>query len=157
MASVNKVMILGNLGKDPEVRYTSDERAIANISVATTSKYKDKAGELKEDTEWHRVVFFNRLAEVVRDYLKKGQPVFVEGKLQTRKWQDQSGQDRYTTEIVAENMQMLSSKGDITTNFESSTSEKNSSGSMLSPQKEKIKSENVSAKGFEDLDDDIPF
>lgn len=153
MASVNKVIILGNLGKDPEVRYTSDERAIANISIATSSKYKDKSGELKEDTEWHRVVFFNRLAEVVRDYLKKGQSVYVEGKLQTRKWQDQNGQDRYTTEIVADNMQMLGTKSDpsnnqkITLNNEMTKSKNNDSS----------KSNQTSAKGFEDLDDDIPF
>ena len=153
MASVNKVIILGNLGKDPEVRYTSDERAIANISIATSSKYKDKSGEFKEDTEWHRIVFFNRLAEVVRDYLKKGQSVYVEGKLQTRKWQDQSGQDRYTTEIVAENMQMLGAKSD------SSNNQKITLGNEISKSKnnDSSKSNQTSAKGFEDLDDDIPF
>ncbi|MGA1382234.1 MAG: single-stranded DNA-binding protein, partial [Burkholderiaceae bacterium] len=107
MASVNKVILLGNLGRDPEVRYSADGAAIANVSIATTSRYKDKSGEMKEDTEWHRVVFFGRLAEVVNEYLKKGRPVYVEGRLRTRKWQDQGGQDRYTTEIVADQMQLL--------------------------------------------------
>ena len=92
MASVNKVIILGNLGRDPEIRYTSDERAIANLSLATSSRYKDKgSGELKEQTEWHKIVLYNRLAEIAREYLKKGQSVYVEGRLQTRKWQDQNG------------------------------------------------------------------
>ena len=111
MASVNRVIVLGNLGRDPEIRYTSDERAIANLSLATSSRYKDKSsGELKEQTEWHKIVLYNRLAEVAREYLKKGQSVYVEGRLQTRKWQDQNGQDRYTTEIVGDNMQMLGSR-----------------------------------------------
>ncbi len=151
MASVNKVIILGNLGKDPEVRYTSDERAIANISIATSSRYKDRSGEFKEDTEWHRVVFFNRLAEVVRDYLKKGQSVYVEGKLQTRKWQDQNGQDKYTTEIVADNMQMLGAKGDSVNN------QKITLDKDTEKVKNSAKSNQTSAKGFEDMDDDIPF
>ena len=105
---VNKVILVGNLGNDPDVKYTADGRAIANISIATTESWKDKnTGEQNDKTEWHRVVFFNRLAEIVSEYLKKGSQVYVEGKLQTRKWQDQSGQDRYTTEIVANEMQML--------------------------------------------------
>ena len=151
MASVNKVIILGNLGKDPEVRYTSDERAIANISIATSSRYKDRSGEFKENTEWHRVIFFNRLAEVVRDYLKKGQSVYVEGKLQTRKWQDQNGQDKYTTEIVADNMQMLGAKGDSVNN------RKITLDKDTEKVKNSAKSNQTSAKGFEDMDDDIPF
>ena len=151
MASVNKVIILGNLGNDPEVRYTSDERAIANISIATSSRYKDRSGEFKEDTEWHRVVFFNKLAEVVRDYLKKGQSVYVEGKLQTRKWQDQNGQDKYTTEIVADNMQMLGAKGDSVNN------QKITLDKDTEKVKNSAKSNQTSAKGFEDMDDDIPF
>ena len=110
---VNKVILVGNLGNDPDVKYTADGRAIANISIATTESWKDKnTGEQNDKTEWHRVVFFNRLAEIVSEYLKKGSQVYVEGKLQTRKWQDQSGQDRYTTEIVANEMQMLDSRGD---------------------------------------------
>lgn len=113
MASVNKVIILGNLGKDPEMRYSPDGAAIANITVATTQTWKDKAtGDKKEETEWHRVVFFGRLAEVVGDYLKKGSPCYVEGRLRTRKWTDKEGNDRYTTEIVADSMQLLGSKRD---------------------------------------------
>ncbi|HIJ34892.1 MAG TPA: single-stranded DNA-binding protein, partial [Gammaproteobacteria bacterium] len=105
---VNKVILVGNLGNDPDVKYTADGRAIANISLATTDSWKDKnTGEQQDRTEWHRVVFFNRLAEIVSEYLKKGAQVYVEGRLQTSKWQDQSGADRYTTEIVASEMQML--------------------------------------------------
>ena len=111
MASINKVIIVGNLGKDPEVRYTTDNSAIANVSIATTDRYKDKAtGEQKEITEWHRVVFFNRLAEIAGEYLKKGSQVYIEGRLRTRKWTDQSGVDKYTTEIIADQMQMLGSR-----------------------------------------------
>ncbi|MBT7306795.1 MAG: single-stranded DNA-binding protein [Gammaproteobacteria bacterium] len=105
---VNKVILVGNLGNDPDVRYSADGRAIANVSLATTYSWKDKnSGEQQDRTEWHRVVFFDRLAEIVSEYLKKGAQVYVEGRLQTRKWQDQSGTDRYTTEIVASEMQML--------------------------------------------------
>src|ERR1700745_87288 len=112
MASVNKVIIVGNLGRDPETRYNTDGGAITNVSIATTNTWKDKpSGEKQERTEWHRVVFFNRLAEIAGEYLKKGSQVYVEGALRTRKWQDQSGQDRYTTEIVANEMQMLDSRG----------------------------------------------
>ncbi len=109
MASVNKVIIVGNLGRDPEVRYSPDGAAICNVSIATTSTWKDKnSGERREDTEWHRVVFYNRLAEIAGEYLKKGRSVYVEGRLKTRKWQDKdTGADRYSTEIVADQMQML--------------------------------------------------
>lgn len=111
MASVNKVIIVGNLGQDPEVRYSADNKAIASISVATTDRYKDKTtGEQKELTEWHRVTFFNNLAEIVGEWLKKGSSVYVEGKLRTRKWVDKDGVERYTTEIVADSMQMLGSR-----------------------------------------------
>ena len=111
MASINKVILIGNLGKDPEVRYTPDNSAITNITLATTYTWKDRqTGDKKEETEWHRVAFFGRLAEVAGEYLKKGSPVYVEGRLRTRKWQDKEGKDRYTTEIVAENMQMLGSR-----------------------------------------------
>ena len=112
MAGVNKVIIVGNLGNDPEVRYSNNGAAIANISVATSDSWKDKnTGEKQERTEWHRIVMFNRLGEIAGEYLKKGSKVYIEGKLQTRKWQDQQGQDRYTTEIVADQMQMLDSRG----------------------------------------------
>jgi single-strand DNA-binding protein len=112
MASVNKVILVGNLGADPEVRYLPSGDAIANIRLATTDRYKDKAsGEMKEATEWHRVAFFGRLAEIVNEYLKKGSAVYIEGRLRTRKWQGQDGQDRYSTEIVADQMQMLGGRG----------------------------------------------
>lgn len=112
---INKVIIVGNLGQDPEVRYMPSGGAVTNISVATSESWKDKeTGENQERTEWHRVVFFNRLAEIVGEYLKKGSKVFIEGALRTRKWEDKNGQDRYTTEIVAKEMQMLDSKGDNT-------------------------------------------
>jgi len=108
MASINKVIIVGNLGRDPEVRYTTDNNAIANVSIATTDRYKDKTtGEQKEITEWHRVVFFNRLGEIAAEYLKKGSQVYIEGKLRTRKWTDKDGAEKYTTEIIADQLQML--------------------------------------------------
>ena len=111
MASVNKVILVGNLGRDPETRYSTSGAAICNITVATSRQWKDKAsGEKKEETEWHRVVFYDRLAEIAGEYLKKGRPVYVEGRLKTRKWQDKEGQDRYTTEIIAEEMQLLGSR-----------------------------------------------
>ena len=110
MASVNKVIIIGNLGRDPETRYMPDGGAITNISVATTDKWKDKSGEMQEKTEWHRVAFFGKLAEIAGEYLKKGSQVYVEGRLQTRKWQDKDGADKYSTEIVANVMQMLGSR-----------------------------------------------
>jgi single-strand DNA-binding protein len=108
MASVNKVILVGNLGADPEVRYLPSGDAIANIRIATTERYKDKAsGEYKENTEWHRIAFFGRLADIVSEYLKKGSSVYIEGRLRTRKWQAQDGTDRYSTEVVADRMQML--------------------------------------------------
>jgi single-strand DNA-binding protein len=112
MASVNKVILVGNLGADPEMRYLPSGDAIANVRLATTDRYKDKAsGEMKEATEWHRVAFFGRLAEIVGEYLKKGSSVYIEGRLRTRKWQGQDGQERYSTEIVADQMQMLGGRG----------------------------------------------
>lgn len=109
---VNKVILIGNIGQDPEVRYTPGGSAITNISVATSEAWKDKqTGQSQERTEWHRVVFFNRLAEIAGEYLRKGSKVYIEGSLRTRKWQDQQGQDRYTTEIVANEMQMLDGRG----------------------------------------------
>src|ERR1700693_6561315 len=111
MASVNKVILVGNLGRDPETRYAPEGGAITNVSIATTDTWKDKtSGEKQERTEWHRVVFFNRLAEIAGEYLKKGSQVYVEGALRTRKWTDKEGQERYTTEIVADRMQMLGSR-----------------------------------------------
>ena len=107
---VNKVILVGNLGQDPDVRFTPNGKAVANITIATSESWKDQQGQMQEKTEWHRVVMFGKLAEIAGEYLKKGSQVYVEGKLQTRKWQDQSGQDRYTTEIVAQEMQMLDSR-----------------------------------------------
>ncbi len=114
MASLNKVQIIGNLGRDPEVRYSPDGAAICNVSIATTSSWKDKAsGEKREETEWHRVVFYNRLAEIAGEYLKKGRSVYIEGRLKTRKWQDKdTGADRFSTDIVADQMQMLGGRDD---------------------------------------------
>ena len=111
MASINKVILVGNLGNDPEVKYMPNGGAVTNISIATTDSWKDKnTGDKQERTEWHRVVFFNRLAEIVGEYLRKGSQIYIEGSLRTRKWTDQSGQDKYTTEIVAKEMQMLGSR-----------------------------------------------
>ena len=109
---INKVILIGNLGQDPDVKYMPNGGAVANVTVATSESWKDKnTGEMQERTEWHRVVFFRRLAEIAGEYLKKGSKVYIEGKLQTRKWQDQQGNDRYTTEIIANEMQMLDSRG----------------------------------------------
>ena len=142
MASINKVILVGNLGRDPEVRYTTDNNAITNISIATTDRYKDKnTGEQKEITEWHRVVFFNRLAEIAGEYLKKGSQVYIEGRLRTRKWTDQSGVEKYTTEIIADQMQMLGGGG-----AKPRTSE---------PSKPKPAPKPKATDG--DLEDDIPF
>ena len=107
---LNKVLIIGNLGKDPEVRYTSGGTQVCNFSVATTERWRDQGGQLQESTEWHRITAWGKLAEICGQYLRKGSKVYIEGKLQTRKWQDQSGQDRYTTEIVVREMKMLDSK-----------------------------------------------
>jgi single-strand DNA-binding protein len=112
MASLNKVMLIGNLGKDPEVRYTTSGTAVASFSIATTERFKNKNGEWEEKTEWHNITLWSRLAEIAGEYLAKGRTVYIEGRLQTRKWQDRDGRDRYTTEIVGEKMQMLGGKGE---------------------------------------------
>jgi single-strand DNA-binding protein len=112
MASLNKVMLIGNLGKDPEVRYTAGGTAVASFSLATSEKIKNKNGDYEEKTEWHNITLWARLAEIAGEYLSKGKTVYIEGRLQTRKWQDKDGKDRYTTEIVGERMQMLSGKGE---------------------------------------------
>ena len=155
MASVNKAILIGNLGKDPEVRYMPSGEAIANITLATTDTWKDKSGEKQERTEWHRVSFFGRQAEVVGEYLKKGSQIYVEGRIQTRKWQDKDGQDRYTTEIVADRMQMLGSKSSGGGSFEvvENKPAASSSGGAAAPAKAA-----PAAKGsFDNFDDDIPF
>ena len=150
---INKVILVGNLGRDPEVRYTPSGAAVANIAVATSESWKDKqTGEQQERTEWHRVVMFNRLGEIAGEYLKKGSKVYIEGKLQTRKWQDNSGQDRYTTEIVANEMQMLDSRGGGGSNeFDQSAPPPRAAASSQSGTP-------AAQKGaFDDFDDDIPF
>ena len=153
MASINKVMLIGNLGKDPEIRYMPSGDAIANLTLATTENWKDKAGEKQEKTEWHRISMFGRLAEIAGEYLKKGSSVYIEGKLQTRKWQDKEGNDRYTTEIVANEMKMLGSRpsgGDTSMDKPASSSAK-SARPAASPAAPSGNS------GFDDMEDDIPF
>ena len=118
---INKVILIGNLGSDPETRYTTSGSAVSNLSVATSRRWRDKqTSEMKEDTEWHRVVAFGRTAEIAGEYLRKGSKVYIEGRFQTRKWQDQQGQDRWTTEVVAEDLQMLDSRGGGTASFDQS-------------------------------------
>lgn len=150
---VNKVIIVGNLGADPEVRYMPSGAAVTNIRVATSEGWKDKqSGETQERTEWHRIVFFNRLAEIASEYLKKGSKVYIEGSLRTNKWQDQSGNERFTTEIIANSMQMLDAKGGGGS-YDSQSSSSSSASSSYS--KESIPtSEPAMAAEF---DDDIPF
>ncbi|MDX3895057.1 single-stranded DNA-binding protein [Pusillimonas sp.] len=161
MASVNKVILVGNLGRDPEVRYSPDGAAICNVSIATTSQWKDKStGERREETEWHRVVFYNRLAEIAGEYLRKGRSVYVEGRLKTRKWQDKdTGADRYSTEIVADQMQMLGGR-------ESSGDAPMGGGdygsapqrSQRPPQQQRPAAPQAApAANLADMDDDIPF
>jgi single-strand DNA-binding protein len=150
MASVNKVIVVGNLGKDPDTRFLPDGKAVCNFSVATTDTWKDKAtGEKKEATEWHRVSSFGRLAEICGEYLKKGSQVYVEGKLRTRKWQDKEGQDRYTTEIIADAMQMLGSRSGMGGGEPREAREPSSAGESRPAKKP--------AGQFQDMDDDIPF
>ena len=155
MASVNKVIVLGNLGRDPEVRYTPSGAAVCNVSVATTRNWKSReGGERQEETEWHRVVFYGRLAEIAGEYLKKGRPVYVEGRLKTRKWTDKEGKDQYTTEIIAEQMQLLGGREEggerapapapRRSNAPASAASYGSAGASPST-------------GFDDMDDDIPF
>lgn len=154
MASVNKVIIVGNLGRDPETRYMPDGAALTNVSVATTFAWTDKtSNEKKEETEWHRVSFRGRLAEIAGEYLKKGSQVYVEGRLRTRKWQDKEGQERYTTEIMAERMQMLGSRqgaGDAGARERGGEAKEPAAVGEGKPAKKP-------AGKFDDMDDDIPF
>ena len=151
MASVNKVILIGNLGRDPEVRYMPEGGAVTNISIATTDTWKDKSGEKQERTEWHRVAFFGRLAEIAGEYLKKGSQVYVEGALRTRKWQDKEGQERYTTEIVASEMRMLGRReGGGAEPMVRETATATAASGKPAPKK-------GGAGGFDKMDDDIPF
>mgnify|MGYP001588033804 CR=1 FL=1 len=167
MASVNKVILIGNLGKDPDVRYMPSGEAVTNITLATTDTWKDKtSGEKKEATEWHRVVFFRKLAEIAGQYLKKGSQVYIEGSLKTRKWTDKEGQERYTTEIVADEMRMLGSRqgsGDVNDSAPRERPE-HSAGVASAPiavGASKSSAANAppggSGSGFSDFEDDIPF
>ncbi|HVO05869.1 MAG TPA: single-stranded DNA-binding protein [Burkholderiaceae bacterium] len=156
MASVNKVILIGNLGRDPEVRYTPSGAAVCNVSIATTRNWKNRdSGEKQEETEWHRVVFYDRLAEIAGEYLKKGRSVYVEGRLKTRKWQDKEGKDNYTTEIIAEQMQMLGSREGMGGGGADDHGEPRSAAPA--PRAPASKPAAKSATGFDDMDDDIPF
>jgi single-strand DNA-binding protein len=165
---VNKVILVGNCGQDPETRYTASGTAITNVSIATSDVWKDKqSGQQQERTEWHRVVFFNRLAEIAGEYLRKGSKVYVEGRLQTRKWQDQQGQDRYTTEIVAAEMQMLDGRSDagqsaggygapMDDNY-GQPAANNRPQSQPQQQNRPAPANSAPPPDFDSFDDDIPF
>lgn len=172
MASINKVILIGNLGRDPEVRYAPSGSAICNVSIATTRNWKNRdSGERQEETEWHRVVFYDKLAEIAGEYLKKGRSVYVEGRLKTRKWQDKEGKDNYTTEIIADQMQMLGGRE----GFGGGDSEGGGGGGYSrgggdegggrserpaqrpGPAPQRSAPQQKSSTGFDDMDDDIPF
>ncbi len=156
MASVNKVILIGNLGRDPETRYLPNGDQVTNITVATSETWKDKnSGEQKESTEWHRVVFFRRLAEIAGQYLKKGSQVYIEGRLRTRKWQGQDGQDRYTTEIHADEMKMLGKREGQ--GAPASDGPRDSGGGSRGGQSKPASQPAAGGGNFNDFDDDIPF
>lgn len=144
MSSLNKAMIIGRLGQDPEVRYTQSNTAVATLNVATSERYKDRNGELQESTEWHRIVAWGRLAEICQEYLKKGSLAYFEGPIQTREWEDKDGQKRYTTEIKALSMQMLDSRGGGAPSQSSKPSNKQTATAEIDD-------------SFDDMDDDLPF
>ena len=169
MASVNKVILVGNLGRDPEVRFMPNGEAVCNFSIATTENWKDKSGVKQEKTEWHNIVMYRKLAEIAGEYLKKGRPVYVEGRLQTRKW-EKDGVTRYSTEIVADSMQMLGGKdsGSSNANYDGdmdqnggnddfNQSAPKSSNQAASKQTGNEPSPNKSSGNFDDFEDDIPF
>ena len=167
MASVNKVILIGNLGRDPEVRYAPSGSAICNVAIATSRNWKDKtSGERQEETEWHRVVFYDRLAEIAGEYLKKGRPVYVEGRLKTRKWTDKDGVEKYTTEIIADQMQLLGGReGGTGGGTDDGYGEPRAEAPRRStpPQRPAAapaaapRPAPKSSTGFDDMDDDIPF
>ena len=146
MASVNKVILIGNLTKDPEQRFMSNGDCVTNVTVATSEKWKDQNGEKKEKAEFHRVTFYRKLAEIAGEYLKKGRSVYIEGRLETRKWTDKNGVERYTTDIIASDMKMLGNRGNGSSESDESHATPSNSGSK-SP----------GPTGFDDMDDDIPF
>ena len=149
---VNKVILIGNLGADPETRYTASGNAVSNLRLATSRSWRDKqSNETKEETEWHRVVLFSRLAEIAGEYLRKGSRVYIEGRIQTRKWQDKQGQDRWTTEVVAEDLQMLDSRAGGTASYDGDDPAR-SAASRPAPAKDA-----APPPSDDDFDDDIPF
>lgn len=155
MASVNKVILVGNLGRDPEVRYMPSGDALASFSIATTDTWKDKSGQRQERTEWHRISMFGKQAEIAGQYLKKGSSVYIEGRLQTRKWTDKEGQERQTTEVVADRMQMLGGRSGNT--FEVMDDE-NDAPRQSAPREQAPSSKPAGGgSGFDDFEDDIPF
>ncbi|MEM7259371.1 MAG: single-stranded DNA-binding protein [Pseudomonadota bacterium] len=157
---VNKVILVGNCGQDPESKYMPSGNAVTNVSIATSETWKDKqTGQPQERTEWHRVVFFNRLGEIAGEYLRKGSKVYVEGSLRTRKWQDKSGQDRYTTEIVASEMQMLDSRGGAGGGYEQGGAPYQQAAVQQQAQSHQQAAPQAAPAGdnFNDFDDDIPF
>jgi single-strand DNA-binding protein len=156
MASLNKVILIGNLGKDPETRYMPNGEAVTNITIATTETWKDKAGEKQEKTEWHRITFYRRLAEIAGEYLKKGSQIYVEGRLETRKWQDKEGKDRYTTEVIASEMKMLGSRPGMGGGDSSERDGPPSQGSSKPSGGSSSAAKGGAAK-FDDFEDDIPF
>ncbi|WP_180125234.1 single-stranded DNA-binding protein [Rhodoferax sp. BLA1] len=175
MASVNKVILVGNLGRDPEVRYLPSGDPVANVTIATSSRYKNKSGEMVEETEWHRVTFFGRLAEIASQYLKKGRPVYVEGRIKTRKYTDKDGQEKYATDIIANEMQLLGGRegmggpageddgygGDAGDNYNSRPAPAPRPSaprpSAPAPRPAPAPAPSRPASGFDDMDDDIPF
>ncbi len=157
---INKVILIGNVGGDPEVRYMPNGNAVTTLSIATSESWKDKTtGEKQDRTEWHRVVCFNRLGEIAGEYLRKGSKIYIEGSLRTRKWQDQQGQDRYTTEIVANDVQMLDSKGGGTASYEdfSQAQPATAAPQHNASNKPPAQAQKSAHEAFEELDDDIPF
>lgn len=163
MASVNKVILVGNLGRDPEVRYMPNGEAVCNFSIATTDSWKDKNGQKQERTEWHNIVMYRKLAEIAGEYLKKGRPVYVEGRLQTRKWQTKEGQDRYTTEIIADQMQMLGGRdgGGSNASYDDMNQDRDE-GAPAAPRQsaspaQAAKPAATGGSSFDEFDDDIPF
>ena len=162
MASVNKVILVGNLGRDPEMRYMPNGEAVCNFSIATTDSWKDKSGQKQERTEWHNIVMYRKLAEIAGEYLKKGRPVYVEGRLQTRKWQTKEGQDRYTTEIIADQMQMLGGRDGGGSNTyevmdEDQSMQSRPQQSAARPAQSAPASAPASGADFDAFEDDIPF
>lgn len=161
MASVNKVILVGNLGRDPEMRFMPNGEAVCNFSIATTDSWKDKSGQKQERTEWHNIVIYRKLAEIAGEYLKKGRPVYIEGRLQTRKWQTKEGQDRYTTEIIADQMQMLGGReggGGASSSYEAMDEDQSRPMQSSAPRQAAAPAPQPASGGdFDAFEDDIPF